>query len=493
VLTGVSFAASLAFAAAAPAPATTPYVPPTDRAVREKLVAWQDLKFGLMLHWGTYSQWGVAESWTLCPEDLPFIQRTKGSNPKDYFTYKREYEALSRTFNPVGFNPATWAEEASRAGMRYVVFTTKHHDGFAMFDTAETDYKITAPTCPFSRHPHADVTRAIFDAFRREQFWIGAYYSKPDWHSPDYWAPEFPPFDRNVNYDPTRYPERWERFVGYTHRQIMELMSGYGPIDLLWLDGGWVRPRASESTVTRPGFWRNRAVSQDVRLGEVVARARTQQPGLIVVDRGVPGVNQDYLTPENRVPAGPLPHPWEVCKTTTGESWSWAPDEKCMTGAEAIRLLVDVVTKGGNLLLNIGPGPDGRWPEDAHRLLAEIGTWMKHNGEGIYATRTVPGWSLGPVRLVRQRHTGVHYLHALEAPSKTDGASSMRLDLPGTTLSESGSIRLLGSDAPLAVRRTSEGLYIDLPPSVRVNGVHWPVCVLRIEGLSVQSKPEVAP
>jgi hypothetical protein len=97
------------------------------------------------------------------------------------------------------------------------------------------------------------------------------------------------------------------------------------------------------------------------------------------------------------------------------------------------------------------------------------------------------------VRLVRQRHTGVHYLHALEAPSKTDGASSMRLDLPGTTLSESGSIRLLGSDAPLAVRRTSEGLYIDLPPSVRVNGVHWPVCVLRIEGLSVQSKPEVAP
>ena len=140
---------------------------------------------------------------------------------------------------------------------------------------------------------------------------------------------------------------RWERFVGYTHRQIMELMSGYGPIDLLWLDGGWVRPRASESTVTRPGFWRNRAVSQDVRLGEVVARARTQQPGLIVVDRGVPGVNQDYLTPENRVPAGPLPHPWEVCKTTTGESWSWAPDEKCMTGAEAIRLLVDVVTKGG--------------------------------------------------------------------------------------------------------------------------------------------------
>ena len=286
---------------------------------------------------------------------------------------------------------------------------------------------------------------------------------------------------------------RWERFVGYTHRQIMELMSGYGPIDLLWLDGGWVRPRASESTVTRPGFWRNRAVSQDVRLGEVVARARTQQPGLIVVDRGVPGVNQDYLTPENRVPAGPLPHPWEMCKTTTGESWSWAPDEKCMTGAEAIRLLVDVVTKGGNLLLNIGPGPDGRWPEDAHRLLAEIGTWMKHNGEGIYATRTVPGWSLGPVRLVRQRHTGVHYLHALEAPSKTDGASSMRLDLPGTTLSESGSIRLLGSDAPLAVRRTSEGLYIDLPPSVRVNGVHWPVCVLRIEGLSVQSKPEVAP
>src|SRR6202012_5378865 len=128
------------------------------------------------------------------------------------------------------------------AGMRYVVFTTKHHDGFCMFDTHETDYKMTSPRTPFSSNPRANVAFEVLKAFRTAGFGIGAYFSKPDWHSNDYWWSYFPPLNRNVNYDPAKYPARWTAFKDYTYNQIKELMSGYGHMDILWLDGGWVCP-----------------------------------------------------------------------------------------------------------------------------------------------------------------------------------------------------------------------------------------------------------
>jgi len=283
------------------------YFPETDPLVLEKIEKWQDLKFGLLMHWGPYSQWGIVESWSLCSEDVGWTRRTKGRY-QNYGQYKLDYENLKTTFNPVSFNPQKWARAAKAAGMKYVVFTTKHHDGFCMFDSKYTDYKITDKDCRFSTNPRSNVTKEIFDAFRTEGLWTGAYFSKPDWHSQYYWWPYFATPDRNVNYDIEKYPERWDKFVEFTHNQILELMTDYGPVDILWLDGGWV-----------DGTFRK----QDVHMGELVKKAREKQPGLIVVDRAVAGPHQNYLTPENRVPEKMLPYPWESC-IIMGGGWSYS-------------------------------------------------------------------------------------------------------------------------------------------------------------------------
>ena len=192
------------------------------------------------MHWGPYSQWGIVESWSICPEEYGWCERRKGSNPQNYFEYVKEYEALKMTFNPTQFEPVNWAEAAQKAGMKYVIFTTKHHDGFCMFDTKYTDYKVTDEECPFSTHPRSNVTKEIFNAFRAEGFWTGAYFSKPDWHHDNYWDPYFPPRDRNVNYEPEANPEKWNKYIEFTHNQILELLTDYGKVDILWLDGGWV-------------------------------------------------------------------------------------------------------------------------------------------------------------------------------------------------------------------------------------------------------------
>ena len=209
------------------------YTKETDQLVLKKLEQWQDIKFGLMMHWGPYSQWGVMESWTICSED--WIRRRN----ENYNEYKNQYEKLKETFNPTDFDPAKWAKAAKEAGMRYVVFTTKHHDGFSMFDTKQTDYKITDADCPFHSDHKANITKEIFTAFSNENFMIGAYFSKADWHNNNYWWENYATPDRNVNYDIKKYPERWHKFVEFTQNQIDELMTGYGRVDILWLDGGF--------------------------------------------------------------------------------------------------------------------------------------------------------------------------------------------------------------------------------------------------------------
>lgn len=373
------------------------YVPETDSLVLEKLDQWQDLKFGLLMHWGTYSQWGIVESWSLSPEEYDWCRRTKGSNPNDYFAYKKEYEALQTTFNPIKFDPDKWAMAAKNAGMKYVVFTTKHHDGFSMFDSKYTDYKITSPKTPFSSHPKANITKEIFKSFRNEGLWTGAYFSKPDWNVNSYWDPKYSPMDRNVNYSPEENPEKWNEFVEFTHNQIMELMTDYGKVDILWLDGGWVA-KASKKEIMKwfaktldndnEAYLKHRMVNQDIKMDELVVKARKKQPGLIVVDRAVHGKNQNYLTPENRVPEKILPYPWESC-IISGGSWSYTPDAKYMTGRQGIHTLIDVVAKGGNLLLNIAPSPEGEWQQGAYNLLEEYGNWMKINSSAIYNTKPI--------------------------------------------------------------------------------------------------------
>jgi len=271
---------------------------PSDSLVAHKLRQWQGLKLGLMMHWGPYSQWGIVESWSLCPEDEPWCQR-RGPHAENWCEYVQAYEGLQRTFNPVQFDPDKWAAAAQAAGMKYVVFTTKHHDGFSMFDTEQTDYKITSPNTPFSSHPRSNIAQEIFQAFRARGLWAGAYFSKPDWNSKDYWWPYFPPKDRNTSYDPARYPERWERFKRFTHLQIQELMENYGRLDILWLDGGWVRPLSSIDTAV--SWQASIPYEQDIDLPALAAMSRARQPGLLIVDRTVSGEFENYVTPEQQV------------------------------------------------------------------------------------------------------------------------------------------------------------------------------------------------
>ncbi len=358
------------------------YFPPADTLVQQKITQWQGMKFGLLMHWGPYSQWGVVESWSICPEDEDWCRR-RGPFANDYFSYRKAYEDLQKSFNPVQFQPELWARAARAAGMKYAIFTTKHHDGFCMFDSKLTDYKITSTNTPFSSNTKANITKEIFEAFRKQDMWVGAYFSKPDWHCPDYWDPSFPPYDRNPNYSIDKYPEKWNRYVQYTQRQINELMTGYGQIDILWLDGGWVQPMTSTSP-----RWGYKPVHQDIGMDKIATESRKLQPGLIVVDRAVEGPNQNYLTPEQQIPSKLLPYPWETCMTL-GNSWSYVKNENYKSLDVVINNLCAIVSRGGNYLLNIAPSPKGEFDSAAYARLDEIGAWMKANGSAIYESEPV--------------------------------------------------------------------------------------------------------
>ena len=465
------------------------YVPPDDPLVVEKLEQWQDIKFGLLMHWGAYSQWGIVESWSICPEDYGWCERKKGENPQNYFEYKKEYENLKTTFNPLKFDPSKWAKAAKYAGMRYVVFTTKHHDGFSMFDTKYTDYKITSKDCPFHTNKKANVTKEIFDAFRAEGLWAGAYFSKPDWHSEHYWYPYFPPLDRNVNYDPEEYPERWEKFVQFTQNQIMELMNDYGKVDILWLDGGWVAAQKGDIenwyarmvSNTPSGFLKHKIVNQDIRMDELVEKARKAQPGLIVVDRAVHGKNQNYLTPENRVPEKELPYPWESC-IIAGGGWSWVPNAKYKSGKEAVHLLVDIVAKGGNLLFNIAPGPDGTWHDAAYKMLNEMGDWMKVNSEAIYETRAIAPYKDGKVCLTRKKDTKTVY--AIYLPADDEKNPPSKIWLNSLQPDDNAEITMLGVNGKLNWEKVGTGFYVDLPKEITSNPPCDYAWTLKISGIS---------
>ena len=433
------------------------YVAPADPLVKERLERWQDLKFGLFMHWGTYSQWGIVESWSLCPEDEGWTQR-KGPFASNYFEYKKAYENLQTSFNPTKFDPAKWVKAAQQAGMKYVVFTTKHHDGFCMFDTKQTDYKITDKKTPFSSNPRSNVAKEIFNAFRNAGFLTGAYFSKPDWHNENYWWPYFPPKDRNVNYDPAKYPQRWAAFKEFTFNQVRELMSEYGKMDILWLDGGWVRPL---STVDTSVEWQKGITrDQDIDIKKLATMARSYQPGLIIVDRTVTGEFENYTTPEQQVPDLPLSHPWETCMTM-GNSWSFVPNDQYKSAHQLIQLLIKIVSRGGNFLLNIGPGPDGDWDPVAYSRLKEIGDWMSVNSEGIYASRPVAPYSSGNIYFTQSKDGNIVYAYYLS--DKETLSLPLQVVVRNYSAPANSRITILGLNAALKWRTEGGNTVIEVP------------------------------
>mgnify|MGYP001275743312 CR=1 FL=1 len=436
------------------------YHAPSDPQVLDKIAAWQDLKFGLFMHWGPYSQWGIVESWSICPEDEGWTQR-RGPHSKNYFDYVKAYEKLQTTFNPVQFAPEKWVQAAKAAGMKYMVFTTKHHDGFAMFDTKESDYKITDSKTPFSGNPRSNVTKEIFDVFRKENFWIGAYFSKPDWHNENYWWPYFPPKDRNVNYEVTKYPDRWNAFKNFTYNQVQELMTQYGKMDILWLDGGWVRPLATVDTSVE--WQRGIKIDQDIDMKRIADMARSHHPGMLVVDRTVTGEYENYTTPEQQVPDKPLSYPWETCMTM-GDSWSYVPNDNYKSSRQLIHLLIKIVSRGGNFLLNVGPGPHGDWDPVVYQRLQDISEWMKLNNSGIYSSKPIAPYSDRNVYFTQSKDGKITYAYYLV--ENDDVALPAQLTLQGVVAEKGSTITAAGSSTKLHWKIAEGNTVITIPAAV---------------------------
>jgi len=412
--------------------------------LRDRLEWFQDLKFGLFMHWGPYSQWGCIESWPLVeadtwarPDDLEaWIERDQ-----DLERFRRDYWALNKTFDPTQFDPAPWVDAAERAGMKYVTFTTKHHDGFCMFDTKTTDYRITHPDCPFHRDPRSNVAEGVFDAFRNRGFGISCYFSKSDWRSPYYWDPERPAPDRNPNYDTLAEPERWAKFVEFVHAQVEELMTEYGHMDVLWLDGGQVRPP-----------------NQDIQMPRLAEMARSHQPGLIIADRTVSGPYENILTPEQRIPDEPLGQAWESC-LTMGNGWAYRPNDEYKSTRTLIHMLVDIVTKGGNFLLNVGPTPQGTFEETPLSRLREIGDWMSVNAEAIHETRPIAPYKEGNVCYTQK---GEH-VYAIVLAEEGEEGPPAKVRLAGLRPAAGTEVRMLGSDEAIDCQASGEGVELVLP------------------------------
>jgi len=326
---------------------------------RQERTAWflQD-HFGLFIHWGLYA----------IPARGEWVRSTEKISMEDYQPHFDQ-------FNPKRYDPKTWAGMAREAGMRYAVFTTKHHDGFCLFDSQLTDYKAT--NTPAGR----DLVREYVDAFRAEGLKVGLYYSLLDWHHPDYphYGDKFHPMRENETFKGAEH--QFERYVDYLHGQVKELLTGYGKIDVLWFD-----------------FSYDQMSGEKWRASELIKMVRELQPWVIIDNRLGGHVTAaeheiyagDFGAPEQMVPEAPMtdelgrPIPWESCITQNG-SWGFnAKDTHFLSARQTIRCLVNCVSKGGNLLINAGPDANGQIPLEQQKILAEVGQWLNLNGESIY-------------------------------------------------------------------------------------------------------------
>ena len=409
---------------------------PAEEQVVKNLKEWQDLKFGVLIHWGLYAVPGIVESWSICDED--WIRR---DTTRTYQQYMDWYFGLADEFRPTKFDASQWAQACQDGGMRYVIFTTKHHDGFCLWDTKQTDFSVAHHA--FKDDPRRDVLRHVLDAFREKNFTVGTYFSKPDWHSQYYWWDVFGKKGRNVNYPVEKYPHRWNQFVKYTHRQIEELMSQYGRVDILWLDGGWVVK----------GYH-----GQDIDMPGMAALARRYQPGLIIVDRTVHGPYENYQTPERTVPGEQLDFPWESC-IPLSDAWSYVKKPNWKSPQRVIGTLVEIVAKGGNLVLGIGPTPEGLIEPEVVSRLQEIGKWLKRYGKAIYGTTITPRYHEGNLWFTAAKEG--ENLFAIYLPEKEGEPMPATVEWTGNVPTKG--VRLLSTGKKLKTRIEGDRVSVRLP------------------------------
>lgn len=372
---------------------TEDYVWPTDPQVLTKLKHWQDQKFGVLMHWGLYSVPGIVESWSICSEDW-IVRERKPTYEEDKAWYWSQKDSL----NPVNFDPSKWADVMKKAGMKYMIFTTKHHDGFCMFDTKYTDFSIAHG--PFGKDPRHNIAKEVFDAYRNKGFMIGCYFSKPDWHSKWFWNPYYATPNRRINYKKQQHPDWWQNYRKFTQNQLNELTTDYGNIDILWLDGGWI-------------------TGDEIGLDTILVDARKRNPGMISVDRTIRGKNENYQTPEQGIPAKQLDIPWESC-ITLSHAWGWTPNAKFKSPNKVIGILSEIVAKGGCLALGVGPKADGTLQPEVVNTLLKIGSWLNKNGQAIYSTVNAAHYNDGKVWFTADKNGKTLYaIYALEDGEKT--------------------------------------------------------------------------
>ena len=324
----------------------------------ERMEWWRDAKFGLFIHWGLYSLLGRGE-WIMFWEKIPH----------------EEYRKLAEKLNPENLNPEEWIKLAHQTGMKYAVFTTKHHDGFCLFKTEYSNFN--SLNTPLGR----DVVEEFVNACRKYKIRVGFYYSLTDWSKKEYIE------------GPEKNPSGWKEFLKYTHGQIEELIKNYGKIDILWYDGQW--PYKAEG-------WKAKELNEMVR---------SYQPEIIINNRS--GIPEDYDTPEQHII--PSDREWECAMPISDFWWGYTKGDKLHKPAvKIIRQLAMCAAHGGNYLLNVGPDEDGKIEKIDEEILMEVGKWLEKNGESIYGTRKAMAPSPSPVLT----HFGVYtrkenkiYLH----------------------------------------------------------------------------------
>lgn len=365
----------------------------TVAAKEQRMAWWTDARFGMFIHWGLYS----------VPARHEWVQNYEKISSQDY---KNRY---FDKFDPDLYNPTEWAKKAKEAGMKYVVLTARHHEGFALWDTRYSDFKAT--NTPAGK----DLLKPFVEAFRAEGLKIGFYFSMIDWHHPDFTIDRTHPL-RDSELAKAENPKKdMNRFRKFLKDQLTELLTDYGKIDVLFFDFSY--PGVN-------GKGRNEWGSEDL-----LNVARTLQPGIIINDRldlnDVPG-GYDYVTPEQFMPnSWPTRNgvrvPWETCQTFSG-SWGYNRDENTWkSNNQLIAMLIETVSKGGNLLLNVGPTARGNFDDRANDRLTGLGDWMKYNSRSIYGCTEAPDGFQKPDNtfLTYNPETNRLYVHLLQWPFKT--------------------------------------------------------------------------